>query len=90
MIKQQEALKNILEIAYAGHPDGRETRLRMIERTARAALDQSCAYCHHYDGDGFCSLPKAASLINGYIPKPELLVCAMWVARDEEGYGHGV
>jgi hypothetical protein len=34
----RQALRAILEIAYAGHPDGRETRLAMIERYAKAAL----------------------------------------------------
>lgn len=34
-----EALRRILEIAYPGHPDGRETRLEMIARIARAALE---------------------------------------------------
>jgi len=34
-----EALRAILEISYAGHPEGRETRLEMIERYARAGLE---------------------------------------------------
>lgn len=34
-----EALTRILEIAYAGHPDGREARLEMIARYARAGLE---------------------------------------------------
>ena len=34
-----EALQRILEISYAGHPDGRETRLEMIARIAQAGID---------------------------------------------------
>jgi len=34
-----EALRAILEITYAGHPDGREARLQMIERYARSGLN---------------------------------------------------
>jgi hypothetical protein len=33
-----EALTRILEISYAGHPDGREIRLELIARIAKAAL----------------------------------------------------
>jgi len=35
-----EALRRILEISYRGHPEGRETRLEMIERYAKAALEE--------------------------------------------------
>jgi hypothetical protein len=35
----REALQQILEIAYSGHPDGREARLAVIERIAKAALE---------------------------------------------------
>ena len=34
----ETALKNIQEIAYSGHPDGREARLQMIERYCKEAL----------------------------------------------------
>jgi len=34
----REALRRILEIAYKGHPDGRETRLELISRYAGLAL----------------------------------------------------
>jgi len=37
--KLRQALRAILEIAYAGHPDGRETRLALIERYAKTALE---------------------------------------------------
>lgn len=33
------ALKNIKEISYSGHPDGREVRLEMITRIANYALE---------------------------------------------------
>ena len=33
-----EALRQILEISYAGHPDGREVRLEMITRYAKEGL----------------------------------------------------
>lgn len=35
----REALERILELAYAGHPDGREVRLEMIARYAKAGLE---------------------------------------------------
>jgi hypothetical protein len=36
-----QSLKNILEISYAGHPDGRLDRLKMIERHAAHGLGKS-------------------------------------------------
>jgi hypothetical protein len=37
----KRALKQIVEIAYSGHPDGREARLAVIERTAQEALKRA-------------------------------------------------
>jgi hypothetical protein len=34
----REALERILELAFAGHPDGRADRLEMIRRYAEAGL----------------------------------------------------
>ena len=45
-------------------------------------LTLSCSTCTHYDGDGFCSLPKEDTLILGYIRKPESVVCIEWSAVD--------
>ena len=35
----KQALRQILEIAYAGHPDGREVCLEIITRVAEKALE---------------------------------------------------
>lgn len=35
---EREALERILELAYAGHPDGREARLEMIRRIAEGGI----------------------------------------------------
>lgn len=37
----KRALQQIMEISYAGHPDGREARLEIIERTAKQALERA-------------------------------------------------
>ncbi|MFI5222719.1 MAG: hypothetical protein ACHQX3_00500 [Nitrospirales bacterium] len=37
----KEAMRQILEISYAGHPDGREVRLETITRIAKQALEKS-------------------------------------------------
>jgi hypothetical protein len=35
----RQALRWILDISYAGHPDGREVRLEQITKIARQALE---------------------------------------------------
>jgi len=37
----KRALKQILEISYSGHPDGREARLEVISRMAQEALKKA-------------------------------------------------
>ena len=53
-MSEREALQRILELAYAGHPDGREVRLEMIRRFAEDALaaEQTCAWSVDSYGDG--------------------------------------
>jgi hypothetical protein len=60
----RDYLRLILELAYSGHPDGRETRLEMIRRYAEAALKLTEAewrrtfqhWPHKFrsDPDGWC------------------------------------
>jgi hypothetical protein len=43
LLRYERALRHIIEIGYAGHPDGRETRLEMITRIATQALEHKDA-----------------------------------------------
>lgn len=38
-------------------------------------LPRNCANCEHYDGDGYCSLPRADRMLAGYIYHPASVVC---------------
>ncbi|MEY4385811.1 MAG: hypothetical protein RLY20_1094 [Verrucomicrobiota bacterium] len=41
-------------------------------------LDKNCANCEHWDGDGYCSLPRAQRKLAGFIHEPESVVCSAW------------
>jgi hypothetical protein len=89
--RMNQVLKNILEIAFVGGPDGRADRLTMISRMAKHALEnpENCSSCAHFDQDCHCALPIQDQIIS-YIGDPLKVVCAKWEKRDNGGYGHGV
>lgn len=39
-------------------------------------LPKSCATCAHFDGDGFCAIPKT-KIICGFLAIPAAAVCAL-------------
>lgn len=45
-------------------------------------LPKSCATCNHYDGDGYCALPRADRLLAGYIYQAAGVVCARHEVKE--------
>lgn len=50
--------------------------------TAVEPLPQSCALCEHYDGEGYCALPRKDRLLAGFIIIPAAVVCAKFEKGD--------
>lgn len=38
-------------------------------------LPRFCANCAHFDGEGWCALPRHESPLPGYIGAPSIVVC---------------
>jgi hypothetical protein len=48
-------------------------------------LQRSCATCAHFDGDGFCALPKEQRVhVGAYIKHPARLVCDQHAKAEEQ------
>lgn len=47
------------------------------------ALEKCCARCQHFDGDAYCTLPRAQRKLAGYIHEPESVVCDQY-ERDRD------
>ncbi len=45
-------------------------------------LQKSCFRCEHFDGEGWCALPKAQRTIYGRIIVPEAVVCSRFEDVD--------
>ena len=56
----EKALRYILEIAYSGHPEGREVRLIMIGRYAKEALETELQ-CTSPCVDNYCPVHGIAA-----------------------------